>query len=102
MGIVNELQISAENDDAVTVLRKAKRLSFKLGRKDISEWVEHELNGYPNNNELPVYRNVPVSLCYDTNGYIPAGCGMSMSGILPVQRWLGLHLTRPIVESISE
>ena len=75
MGIVNELQASAERDDVLTVLRRAKRLSAKLGLRDISEWVDHEQNGYPPQATIPSYRIVQISVCYNSNGYVPAGYG---------------------------
>jgi hypothetical protein len=84
MGLVNELQESAERDDVVTVLRKAKRVSSKLGLSDISEWLTHEQDGYPDGAELPAYRRVRITLCYDTNGFVPAGFGYRKRGIEPL------------------
>jgi len=85
MGLVNELQESAERDDVLTVLRKAKRLSSKLSRQDMSDWLDHEQNGYPAEVELPKYRTVRAQICYNTNGYIPAGGGMMHNGVIPLQ-----------------
>jgi hypothetical protein len=42
MNLVDELQVSAESDDVLTVLRKAKKLASKLERNDIAEWLEAE------------------------------------------------------------
>jgi len=100
MGLVNELQESAERDDVLTVLRRAKRVSAKLGLQDISHWLDHEQNGYPNGEKLPSYRNVRVSFCYNTNGYIPAGYGMMKSGIVPLDGF-NVGVTMPIKESVS-
>lgn len=38
------------------LLSRAKMISVKLGLNDISEWLEHELTGYPNDVTLPDYR----------------------------------------------
>ena len=100
MGLVNELQEAAERDDVLTVLRKAKRVSAKLGRKDICLWLEHEQNGYPDGNVVPEYRLVPVTFCYNTNGYIPAGYGQLINGIVPLPGIVG-GCKSPIYQPIS-
>jgi hypothetical protein len=102
MGLVNELQESAERDDVVTVIRKAKRLSSKLGRPDINEWLEHEQSGYPNGSVVPEYRSIGGTLCYNTNGYIPAGYGMLQRGIVPLPGFNSFNLKVPQWDSISE
>lgn len=84
MGLVDQLQQSAESDDAITVLRKAKRVSTKLKRKDISDWIDSELNGFDGSTEVPKYRKASASIHYNTNGYVPAGFGMVKSGIAPL------------------
>ncbi len=100
MGLVNELQEAAERDDVLTVLRKAKRVSSKLGRRDISDWLEHEQSGYPDAAAIPGYRQIPISFCYNTNGYIPAGFGYLKSGIIPLPG-LVQGCTREVYQPIS-
>jgi hypothetical protein len=103
MGLVNELQESAERDDVLTVLRKAKRVSSKLGRRDICDWLEHEQNGYPDGAAVPEYRMVPPTFCYDTNGYVPAGYGQLMKGIVPLPPGIvdGNTMPLPMREAVS-
>ena len=99
MSLVNELQESAERDDVQTLLRKAKRVSAKLRRDDISKWLKNEQNGYPDGAEVPSYRDISASFCYNTNGYIPAGYGHLMRSIvaLPgVGAGLTMRVRRPI------
>ena len=100
MNLVNELQVSAENDDVLTVLRKTKRLASKLDRQDIAEWLNAEQNGYANGQPVPEYRSVGMSLALKTNGYVPAGFGRIMNG---VQELSGIDLGVParIDEPIS-
>jgi hypothetical protein len=81
MNLINELQVSAESDDVLTVLRKAKRLASKLGREDINTWLAAEQNGYTPGQEVPSYRKLFISFAYNTNGYIPAGYGYMKNGI---------------------
>ena len=40
------------------VPRSARRLRLphEIGKKELAEWVNHELNGYPDGTELPFYR----------------------------------------------
>lgn len=81
MNLVNELQVSAEQDDVLTVLRKTKRLASKLDRQDIADWLRAEQAGYAPDQPVPDYRKIVTVLAYNTNGYIPAGYGHLMKGI---------------------
>lgn len=81
MNLVNQLQVSVEGEDVLTVLRKARRLASKLGVNNINEWLEFEQNGYKVRQEIPDYRIIKSKLVYKTNGYVPAGFGYMMNGI---------------------
>lgn len=58
MSLLQEIQAESidESVSLATALRKCKVLAYKLGLEEFKQWVEYELNGYPNNNELPSYR----------------------------------------------
>jgi AbiTii len=99
MNLVNELQLSAEQDDVLTVLRKTKRLASKLNRTDISDWLNAELNGYELERSLPDYRLIASTVAYNTNGYIPAGFGMMKNGIEDLPFFGNFDV--PLRESIS-
>jgi hypothetical protein len=43
-----------------TVLRKAKVLASLLRDADFKEWINHELDGYPDAMDMPGYRVIPV------------------------------------------
>jgi len=81
MSLVNELQVSAEKDDVLTVLRKTKRLASKLDRQDIAEWLQAEQGSYSPDQPVPEYRKIATTLAYNTNGFIPAGFGYLRNGI---------------------
>lgn len=98
MNLVNELQVSAEQDDVLTVLRKTKRLASKLGRKDISDWLQAETEGY--DGEVPDYRMVKTILAVRTNGYVPAGFGLVMDGIKEINGFDTPDI--PVKESVSD
>ncbi|MGA2700072.1 MAG: hypothetical protein ABSH35_03110 [Isosphaeraceae bacterium] len=101
MNLVNELQISAERDDVLTVLRKTKRLASKLDRRDISDWLLAEQNGYLADQDVPNYRVINTTIAIDTNGYVPAGYGQLMRGIVELPS-SGLDLRMPFRASVSD
>ncbi len=48
--------LSTENSSLIGVLLKANVFLHEIGKKELAEWVTHELNGYPDGAELPPYR----------------------------------------------
>lgn len=62
--IVLELQneIVSSNCDVVNILRKAHLIASKLKLADFDQWIQHELNGYPDPESCPEYRKVRGSL----------------------------------------
>lgn len=58
--MVLELQkdIIENKEDLLSILRKAKVISVKLGLDDFAKWIDLELNGYQNFSDIPEYRNV--------------------------------------------
>ena len=75
-GIVLELQneIVSSNCDVVNILRKAHLIASKLKLADFDQWIQHELNGYPDQESCPEYRKIHGSLKALTpyHGWIPA------------------------------
>jgi hypothetical protein len=72
-GLVEELQKDA-TESAVPLpdlLRKALVVARKLGIKDFEEWISHELNGYPADVDVPIYRYMTgeIKAFNDYNGY---------------------------------
>jgi len=100
MNLVNELQVSAESDNVVAVLRKARRLASKLERDDIAEWLQSEQSGYTDPEVVPAYRKVHTNLALNTNGPIPAGYGLLMNGVKDLPK-CGLEFPFPIMASIN-
>ncbi|HCD7245343.1 TPA: abortive phage resistance protein, partial [Klebsiella michiganensis] len=47
---------SSNSTDIEDLLSRAKMISVKLGLKDISDWIEYELNSYSDIAYLPAYR----------------------------------------------
>lgn len=44
--------------DLSSILRKAKIIAYKLKNKEFKNWIENELNGYPNEQSIPEYRKL--------------------------------------------
>ena len=57
-GLVEEIQAKVldKNVSATELLRMVKLAATKLQLDDTADWVDHELNGYPADVELPTYR----------------------------------------------
>lgn len=53
-------ELSSSQPSLIDALVKTKVLLHRLGRKDLVEWVNHEINGYPDEAPLPGYRVVPA------------------------------------------
>lgn len=100
MNLVNELQNSAEREDVLTVLRKAKRLASKLELDDIAEWLKSEQSGYADQQAVPDYRRISSCYAFDTNGLVPAGFGQLMHGVKDLPR-CGAEFPFPVIAGIS-
>lgn len=66
-------EISSQDCDVISVLRRAHLIATKLNLVDFDKWLMYELNGYPNNTLVPDYRRVKGELkannpCY---GWVP-------------------------------
>lgn len=75
---IYELQQMALNDgvDIEQLLRKAYLLSIRTMQKDKEEWIDNELNGYKNVDNLPDYRYVHGELkAYGSRGWVPMHFG---------------------------
>lgn len=73
--------LSSEKSSLTEALLKTKVLLHKIGHKELVDWVNHELNGYSDIEEVPAYRILPAqvlanaaSLAYQFNSHpIPIG-----------------------------
>lgn len=62
MSLIHDIQAAAiaQASDIPTLLRMCKLLAARISHQEFAEWVDRELNGYPNIQELPDYRVVRV------------------------------------------
>lgn len=63
MSLLREIQTAATegNTDIPSLLRKVKVLAYRLKNEELKKWVDLELNGYKDRNELPEYRKLSVT-----------------------------------------
>jgi hypothetical protein len=71
MSLLRDIQQAAidEHSQVATLLRKCKVLASRLGSQEFGEWIDNELNGYKNLDELPAYRILRVGSYGDFVGY---------------------------------
>lgn len=72
MKLIDDLisSLSREKPKLTDALMQTKVLLYRLGRKDLAEWVNRELNGYPNDVQVPEYRVLHAHIKgVVTNGY---------------------------------
>lgn len=62
MSLIHDIQAAsiAKDHDVPTLLRMCKLLAARISHQAFAEWVDHELNGYPDGVDLPDYRIVRV------------------------------------------
>lgn len=60
MKLIDEIidNLSADQPNLTNALMKTKVLLHKLGKKDLIEWVNNEINGYSETADVPPYRTV--------------------------------------------
>src|SRR5438093_7764079 len=65
MSLLRDIQndLSTKDGDLTTILRKCKILAARLGSAKFSQWVDWELNGYPDGEQTPQYRRLHTG-CY--------------------------------------
>jgi hypothetical protein len=89
--LIEQLQADAfERSVPITdLLRKAKAAAVKLGRDDLSTWIELEMGGYLDGNDIPSYRILDAELKF----------------LNPVRGWcpvVGATHQRPCRQSVGE
>lgn len=71
MSLLTEIQAAATAPAHSTadLVRKCQILAFRLGHAPFKKWVNHELNGYPDEVTLPAYRGpFQADIKADTHG----------------------------------
>lgn len=83
MTLLREIQAAALDSsvDLSDLLRKCKVLAARLKHAEFAAWVDHELNGYPDNGAVPPYRRLKVESQGHFSG--PFGSGLRNANIPP-------------------
>lgn len=63
MSLLREIQVSLleERSDLGPILLKLRFLAARLGSDILEDWVQHEMNGYPEDVSVPDYRKASIS-----------------------------------------
>jgi hypothetical protein len=64
LNLLNEIidALSSQSSSLTDALLKTKVLLHKIGHRELVEWVNHELNGYPPGSDVPDYRFLPAQV----------------------------------------
>lgn len=103
MQIIEELidLISNNKETLENILLKTKVLAYKLKNDFLIKWINNELEGYSDMNEVPKYRIVPMVLKADiTDGQIIQRNMTLPTDLLP-EKIKNFYSNYPIVHSIS-
>jgi hypothetical protein len=105
MSLLRDIQSAAVSSTIPVgeLLRQCKILSARLGSRELAEWVEHELNGYPNKDALPEYR---ILSNLESAGHF-VGLGGSGAKNVPIplsclpEEWQGWVRTEYLLDGIG-
>ncbi|EOV9632462.1 hypothetical protein ACN5LM_004037 [Cronobacter dublinensis] len=62
--------LSSSDEGTTNALLKTKVFLYSIGKKDLSSWIDYEINGYPAEKDVPEYRVVNARILGDlNNGY---------------------------------
>lgn len=75
--IINAL--TSGSSGLTDALLKTKVLLYKIGKKDLAFWVDHELKGYSSTDELPSYRIAPCRVLINANNLVHHYKGFELS-----------------------
>jgi AbiTii len=80
--------LSNESSSLSDALLKTKVFLHEIGKKELAEWVNHELNGYPDGTELPSYRILESRVMGDlmSSGWSASGQALPIQHLEPAYR----------------
>lgn len=91
-----------KNCDVATLLRLCKVFAAQASANEMTDWVDHELSGYPDGNNLPGYRMLRATSKGHFSG--PFGSGLRDADIpihcLP-QKFRDIYRVAAITQSVS-
>ncbi|KZN70464.1 AbiTii domain-containing protein [Pseudoalteromonas luteoviolacea] len=93
MSLLREIQASLISDEPNLggVLLKLRLLAARLGSDILSDWVKHEMSGYPNDVDLPDYRVIGVSFKGTFSGAFGSGINNAPIPTALVEQHAGEH-----------
>jgi hypothetical protein len=100
--LILELQsLAQENSTEPTeLLRRAKVVAVKLRLDDFAVWVDHEMNGYPKDVEVPIYRTVSSILVLKNPIYGPLPVQWAKGSEEFAKRFASFTVRKPLGELV--
>jgi hypothetical protein len=105
MTLLRQIQAEAVGNDVdlAVILRKCRILAQRLKNEEFKQWVDSELDGYPNINALPKYRIINC-LCFGKFRYLSQG-GETKATQIPIlqvpQQYRRILFTMPFFDSVA-
>ena len=86
MTLLDDVIAGASGEASVaSLLRQVKVLASRTGADPLAAWIDHELNGYPEDAELPLYRGPHVA---HVLGHFLGGFGKELLNVpIPSDSW---------------
>jgi hypothetical protein len=84
--------LSDEKSSLSAALLKTQVLLHKVGKKELAEWVKHELNGYHDTASLPEYRKLSAKVCGDASN----SAWRLTASLIPI-----MHLDKKMQENLQ-
>lgn len=74
MGALEDLQMELASEKPIgSIILKLRLFTAKLGSNELETWVKHELEGYPQGDEVPDYRKLGMSFVGQFSGAFGSG-----------------------------
>jgi hypothetical protein len=89
MRLIDEIieLLSSDTPSVENALFKTQVLAHRLNEVELKKWVDHELRGYPNGDEVPAYRKIRTTVI----GTINNGCYRITDQELPMMHLDDAH-----------
>lgn len=107
MKLLNEIVdlLSDEKGSLTDALLKTKVVLHKIGHKELVEWVNDELNGYPQGKDVPTYRVIPARVVgtIQNSAYVQSNQTLPISHLTEKQqKYLSANELRESIRVLEE
>ncbi len=93
--------LSSSEGNLTDALLKLKVLMHQIGKKEVAEWINYELNGYPAEAELPKYRRLSAELAANVSNAAWRMTGQPLPTSHLEEKWREILLHSDMHQSLS-